>query len=163
MNNFKIGRIRKNHQNLLELCFHHRELLTYRTLPDLFSHSMRIKELLQQQIEQKMTMSFSIENDDEIAGVALFHNLDFEERQGQLSVLLLAKFESNKLENLLGWMIEHSFNTLNMHRIYGLVRVDKIEFVPIIEKCGFSREAHLSHAAFFNGEYGDMYQYSIVK
>ncbi len=162
MRNFKIGRLRKKHQNLLEKCIHHRELLTYKTLPELFMNSIRIREFLQQQKEQKKTMSFSIENEKELAGVALFHNLDFEERQGQLSILMMREIEAKAIEELFVWIIEYGFSEINLHRIYGYVRVDKTAFVPIIENCGLMREAQIRHAIFSNGEYGDLYLYSIL-
>lgn len=163
MKNLRIARLRKQHHHLIERCIHHRELLTYDFLPELFAHSARINEFLKQQQAHHQTICFTVLTDEQIAGVALFSDINFEERYGQFSSLLLTKdIDLKDAGELLIWMIDYGFNELNLHRIYGYLRTDNTAFVSLVENCGMLREAQLRKSAFYNGAYRNLYLYSVL-
>ena len=59
-------------------------------------------------------------------------------------------------------MIDHAFLNYGLHRIELDVLADNKRAQHVYEKCGFIKEGIKKQAAFKNGEYRDMYIYSLI-
>jgi UDP-4-amino-4,6-dideoxy-N-acetyl-beta-L-altrosamine N-acetyltransferase len=60
-------------------------------------------------------------------------------------------------------MLDHAFNNLNLHRIELECLATNPISAKLYEKCGFKKEGTRRKAVFKQGEYTDMYIYSILK
>lgn len=59
-------------------------------------------------------------------------------------------------------MVEHGFNKLNLHRIWGGCAAENIGMNRIFEKLDFKKEGEFRDAVFLNGNYQNIVQYGVL-
>jgi RimJ/RimL family protein N-acetyltransferase len=59
-------------------------------------------------------------------------------------------------------LLEFGFKILKMHRIFGSADIRNKASRRVMEKCGFTRKAHLRHNVFQKGEWRDSFIYAIL-
>ncbi|WP_375750502.1 GNAT family N-acetyltransferase [Vibrio sp. HN007] len=60
-------------------------------------------------------------------------------------------------------VLDYLFNTLNKHRVIATTDARNAASYQLLEKLRFRREAHFVQNIFFKGEWGDEYQYALLK
>lgn len=60
-------------------------------------------------------------------------------------------------------MLKHAFFNMNMHRVELTVLETNDRAVHLYEKCGFTKEGTKRRSTYKNGEYVNMYLYSILR
>lgn len=61
------------------------------------------------------------------------------------------------------YFINYCFTQLNLHRIVGITDRENIKSITLLERLKFRREAHFVQNIWFKGQWGDEYQYAILK
>jgi len=100
---------------------------------------------------------------EEIIGLVSLTQIDFIHRNAKLHIMI-DKHHQNKGAGSFGVksMIDHAFLNYGLHRIELDVLADNKRAQHVYEKCGFIKEGIKKQAAFKNGEYRDMYIYSLI-
>ncbi|MBN1538240.1 MAG: GNAT family N-acetyltransferase [Anaerolineales bacterium] len=94
-----------------------------------------------------------------------FFTLDHRNRSGELGILIGRKDYWNQGygSEAVQLLLEHGFNTLNLHRVYLRVFEDNKRAIRAYEKCGFIHEGHLRSAEYKDGKYVDVLFMSVLK
>jgi diamine N-acetyltransferase len=99
-----------------------------------------------------------------IGNVGLF-NLDATARGAELGIFIgeRARWDKGYGTEILGLMLRHSFETLNLNRVYLRVFANNARARRSYEKAGFVLEGTLRQAAFRSGQYIDMLIMSVLR
>lgn len=103
-------------------------------------------------------------NDAHIGNISL-QSVNWVDRNAEIAFLLGEKsfwgkglmLEAGKL------MINHGFNSLNLHRIYCGTSSENIGMQKLAEKLGMTKEGVRKEALFNNGAYHDVIEFGILK
>lgn len=60
-------------------------------------------------------------------------------------------------------LLDYLFNACNKHRVIAITDTRNTPSCKLLEKLGFRREAHFVKNIFFKGEWGDEFQYAILR
>ena len=102
------------------------------------------------------------QQDAVLMGDVAVHFFD-EGRQAELGVTFdIAYQRLGYAAEAMSCVIEHLFLDLNKHRIIATVDVLNKPVQHLLEKLGFSREAHYKENIFFKGSWSDEYSYALL-
>lgn len=60
-------------------------------------------------------------------------------------------------------LLDYLFSACNKHRVIAVTDARNAASVKLLERLGFRREAHFVQNIYFKGEWGDEYQYALLK
>jgi len=92
-------------------------------------------------------------------------DINWQERGAELGIMIGAKDEWNKGygTEAMRLLCKHSFETLNLYRLYLHVYEDNPRAIRSYEKVGFVHEGRLRAARYENGRYTDVLSMSILR
>ncbi|SKB33278.1 GNAT family N-acetyltransferase [Malaciobacter marinus] len=104
------------------------------------------------------------ENNQHIGNVSI-QNINFIDSNAEFAIIMGEKnyhgkgfaYEASKL------IIEHAFNSLNLHRVYCGTSKENISMQKLAKKLHMKEEGILKQAIFKNGKYLDIILYAIIK
>jgi RimJ/RimL family protein N-acetyltransferase len=98
-------------------------------------------------------------------GYIQLHTIRWKDRNGELGIVIGEKEFWNKLYGVDTYtaFLDYAFNTLNMHKIYGVVAEYNERHIRLIEKAEGKKEGTLKEHLFRDGKYYDMYIYGFLK
>ena len=113
--------------------------------------------------EQDPLQVFAITLDDQaIGGIGIFQQQDIQCRNAEMGYWLAETFWGKGIITIaIKKMIEYSFSTFDINRIYARPFGSNIASQKALEKAGFVKEAFFEKTLFKFGEYEDEYVYSI--
>ncbi len=93
-----------------------------------------------------------------IVGIVSLNNIDYINRKAGISMIIgEAKYRKVKyMVEAFGLLIDHAFNSLNMHRIYGGTMINEVAKL-LCRTFNFKREGILRQDVFKNEKYNDVY------
>lgn len=100
-----------------------------------------------------------------LIGTCGFHDIDWISRKAELGIMIGDKRQWNKGlgTEAMELLLQHGFETLNLHRIYLKVFADNKGAIRSYEKAGFVHEARLREAHFGEGHYKDDLIMSVLR
>ncbi|MGH2581775.1 MAG: GNAT family N-acetyltransferase [Anaerolineales bacterium] len=92
-------------------------------------------------------------------------DINWQERSAELGIMIGAKDEWNKGygTEAMRLLCKHSFETLNLYRLYLHVYDDNPRAIRSYEKVGFIHEGRLRAARYENGRYTDVLSMSVLR
>lgn len=93
-----------------------------------------------------------------------FHNIDWRNRSAEVGIMIGEKalWDKGYGTETMRLMIDHGFNTLNLHRIWLRVFEKNQRGIRTYQKAGFQYEGKYRQAEFRHGEYQDVHLMSIL-
>ncbi|MGD8325720.1 MAG: GNAT family protein [Sphingomonadales bacterium] len=108
------------------------------------------------------TLYLTIKNGDEAVGFALLSNVNTDDRNVELSRIIIGPRGSGTGQAALREILDYCFKKLNAHK----VSLDTFSYnhraQHIYEKFGFKKEGILRDELFFNGEFHDLFLYGLL-
>lgn len=109
-------------------------------------------------------MRYIVEMDKKAVGMASLTKLDFKNSVCELNI----KLDSDAKGKGIGYrtinlLLNYCFNELNIHCATAEILDYNIPSQKLFTKCGFKKEGVLRNRVFKNGEYHDLFAYSILK
>lgn len=98
-------------------------------------------------------------------GNCQFINIDWRNRSAELGIMIGEKscWDNGYGTEVLSLMLQHGFNTLNLHRIWLQVYSKNIRGIHAYEKAGFIHEGQFRQAHYQHGRYFDVHLMSVLK
>lgn len=120
------------------------------------------KQTHEKRMNDPQTRYLTIRNKEEAVGFALLSNIDSEDRNVDLTRIIIGPRGSGTGQAALREILDYCFKTLGAHR----VSLDTFSYnhraQHIYEKFGFKKEGVLREALFFNGEFHDLFLYGLL-
>jgi diamine N-acetyltransferase len=116
------------------------------------------EDMLKLPIEQQgFAMEAKIDDKWTLIGTIGFHEIDWISRKAEIGIMIGEKSLWNKGygTEAMSLMLQHGFETLNLHRIYLKVFSNNPRAIRSYEKAGFTLEGKLREAHFVDGGYID--------
>jgi len=98
-------------------------------------------------------------------GTCQFTNIDWRNRFGEVGIMIGEKsfWDHGYGTEALGLLLEHGFNTLNLHRVWLQVYAKNQRGIRAYEKAGFTNEGKYRQAHYQHGRYYDVHLMSVLK
>jgi RimJ/RimL family protein N-acetyltransferase len=98
-------------------------------------------------------------------GTCGFHQIEWKNRSGELGIFIGEKRCWNKGygTEVMKLLLQHGFNTLNLHRIFLRVFSNNPRAVRSYEKAGFVHEGCMRQAEYRDGQYVDVLLMSVLR
>lgn len=105
-----------------------------------------------------------IDENETVMGFVYLTNIDWNNRTCVFGIMVLPEFQGKGVGKFaIKEMINHAFINMNLHRIELRVLATNDRAIKLYEKNGFVREGCLRKSNYKNGEYVDMFVYSLLK
>jgi RimJ/RimL family protein N-acetyltransferase len=98
-------------------------------------------------------------------GTCQFTSIDWRNRSGEVGIMIGEKsfWDHGYGTEAMGVLLEHGFNTLNLHRVWLQVYAKNQRGIRAYEKAGFSYEGKYRQAHYQHGQYYDVHLMSVLK
>ena len=98
-------------------------------------------------------------------GNCQFHDIDWRNRSAEVGIMIGEKsfWDQGYGTEVMRLMVDHGFNTLNLHRIWLQVFAKNKRGIRAYEKAGFIHEGIFRQAEYQHGQYQDIHLMSILK
>jgi RimJ/RimL family protein N-acetyltransferase len=105
-----------------------------------------------------LIMAIVLKKDDRHIGNAGLHRINLVDRNAEFGIVIGEKdfWQKGYGTEATRLLVEHGFNTLNLHRIYLRVHDDNPRGMAAYEKVGFCREGVWRQALYRHGSYHDV-------
>lgn len=111
-----------------------------------------------------LVLAICTKDEDTHIGNISIQNINYIDSSGEFAIVMGEKgfhgkglaFEAASL------IINHAFNTLNLHRVYCGTSNENIPMQKLADKLGMKQEGHLKEAMFKNGKYVDIFLYGLI-
>ncbi len=123
-------------------------------------------EVLKHFYDKKWAIAWAatLKGSDELIGICSFNSIDIVNHRAEIDGELLYEYwrKGFGIEGFLA-LIHFGFEMMNLHSITSKVFTENKTVVSLLEKFGFEKEGRLRDRIFVDGEYKDMYLYSVLK
>ncbi len=107
--------------------------------------------------EQPSQLLFSFLQDDICIGYGGLVHINWVDKNAEISFIMATELEQNHFaenwKTYLRLIEEVAFNELKLHKIYTYAFDLRPHLYPVLEGCGYHREAELADHCLFDGEY----------
>ncbi|WP_338769160.1 GNAT family protein [Bernardetia sp. ABR2-2B] len=138
----------------------------YRQNVNSLEDASRYIEMLQNFYKKKWAIPWAAtkKGTDELVGICSFNPIDIKNHRAEIDGELLPELWRTRLgvEGFLA-LLRFGFETMKLHSVSAKVYPENKSTVSLLEKFGFQREGHFKDRMFINGQYRDMYIYSLIK
>lgn len=113
---------------------------------------------------QWIQLSIVLGATDEHIGDLAFQSDEYDPRIVQMGVTLSSQHQHNGYAlEAVNCLLHYLFNKLNKHRVYCIIDERNTASVSLFRKLGFRQEGHFIENVFFKGEWGNEYQFAMLK
>ena len=100
-----------------------------------------------------------------LVGNSSFHNISMNNRSAEVGIFIGDKKEWNKGygTETMQMLLEHGFETLNLHRIFLRVYSNNLQAIKAYEKAGFIQEGRMREDHYRQGKYYDTLIMSVLR
>ncbi|BDU25911.1 GNAT family N-acetyltransferase [Flavobacterium sp. GSB-24] len=129
---------------------------------DAMEHIKMIKE----KIENNTGINWAIrlKDNSKLLGIIGFYRLQPENYRAEIGYIILPEFQGKGLvPEAVTRLIKFGFEDLRLHSIEAVIDPENYASEKVLQKCGFTKEAHLREAEFYEGKFLDKVIYSLLE
>ncbi|TDX10748.1 GNAT family N-acetyltransferase [Flavobacterium sp. S87F.05.LMB.W.Kidney.N] len=129
---------------------------------DALEHIKMIKE----KIENNTGINWAIrlKDNSKLLGIIGFYRLQPENYRAEIGYIILPEFQGKGLvPEAVTRLIKFGFEDLRLHSIEAVIDPENYASEKVLQKCGFTKEAHLREAEFYEGKFLDKVIYSLLE
>ena len=122
------------------------------------------KEIFLKQESDHSSINLAIcSKDGEVIGTVSLNGIDLLHKKAEIACMLAVKASPTSALEAIGLLVEHGFNRLNLHRIYGGAHEGLSEWVAMLNCLGFKVEGRLREDFLRLGEFKDTIRFSLLR
>jgi ribosomal-protein-alanine N-acetyltransferase len=129
---------------------------------DALEHIKMIKE----KIENNTGINWAIrlKDNSKLLGIIGFYRLQPENYRAEIGYIILPEFQGKGLvPEAVTRLIKFGFEDLRLHSIEAVIDPENYASEKVLQKCGFTKEAHLRESEFYEGKFLDKVIYSLLE
>ncbi|KRD58093.1 alanine acetyltransferase [Flavobacterium sp. Root935] len=129
---------------------------------DALEHIKMIKE----KIENNTGINWAIrlKDNSKLLGIIGFYRLQPENYRAEIGYIILPEFQGKGLvPEAVTRLTKFGFEDLRLHSIEAVIDPENYASEKVLQKCGFTKEAHLRESEFYEGKFLDKVIYSLLE
>lgn len=105
-----------------------------------------------------------MKDNSKLLGIIGFYRLQPENYRAEIGYMILPEFHGKGLvPEAVTRLIKFGFEDLRLHSIEAVIDPENYASEKVLQKCGFTKEAHLKEAEFYEGKFLDKVIYSLLE
>jgi ribosomal-protein-alanine N-acetyltransferase len=106
----------------------------------------------------------TIKNDPKLLGIIGYYRLQPENYRAEIGYMLLPDFHGKGIiPEAVNQLVKYGFEDLKLHSIEAVIDPENIGSEKVLQKCGFTKEAHLKESELWEGKFLDKVIYSLLE
>jgi len=144
------------------------ETMKYIPRPLVKSHEDALEhiKMIKEKIENNTGINWAIrlKDNSKLLGIIGFYRLQPENYRAEIGYMILPEFHGKGLvPEAVTRLIKFGFEDLRLHSIEAVIDPENYASEKVLQKCGFTKEAHLKEAEFYEGKFLDKVIYSLLE
>ena len=129
---------------------------------DALEHIQMIRTTIQK--NEGINWAVCLKEKKSMIGVAGFYRLSLQNYRGELGYMLLPEYHNQGfVTETIRTLLEYAFHTLQFHSIEAIIDPENIASERVLQKNGFTKEAHIKENEYWDGRFLDTVIYSLLK
>ncbi|WET03251.1 GNAT family N-acetyltransferase [Flavobacterium sp. YJ01] len=105
-----------------------------------------------------------LKNDSKLIGFIGFYRLQPENYRAEIGYMILPEFHGKGfVPEAVQRLIKYAFEDLKLHSIEAVIAPENYASEKVLQKCGFTKEAHFKESEFYDGKFLDKVIYSLLE
>ncbi|WJS93044.1 GNAT family N-acetyltransferase [Flavobacterium johnsoniae] len=117
-------------------------------------------------IENNIGINWAIRIKDEpkLLGIIGFYRMQPENYRAEIGYMILPEFHGKGyVPEAVKRLTKYGFEDLKLHSIEAVIAPENYASEKVLQKCGFTKEAHFKESEFYNGKFLDKVIYSLLE
>ncbi|MDQ1165279.1 GNAT family N-acetyltransferase [Flavobacterium sp. SORGH_AS_0622] len=131
-----------------------------------YEDAMEHIKMIKEKIENNTGINWAIrlKDNSKLLGIIGFYRLQPENYRAEIGYIILPEFQGKGLvPEAVTRLIKFGFEDLRLHSIEAVIDPENYASEKVLQKCGFTKEAHLREAEFYEGKFLDKVIYSLLE
>lgn len=112
---------------------------------------------------ERINWAITERGNDKLLGIIGYVNFRPESHRAEVGYVLHHEYLRKGIaQEALRAVLVYGFDTIQLHSIEAIINTQNEASIKLVEKLGFTREAHFKDYIFHNGRYWDEYVYSLI-
>lgn len=123
-------------------------------------------QMISQKISDNTGINWAItlKGNPKLIGIIGHYRIQPENYRAEIGYMLLPEFQNQGITSeAINLILDYGFNQLNFHSVEAVIDPENFVSSKVLEKNGFSKEAHFIENEFWNGKFWDSVVYSLLK
>jgi len=123
-------------------------------------------KLILDNIENNLGINWAIRIKDEpkLLGIIGFYRLQPENYRAEIGYMILPEFHGKGyVPEAVKRLTKYGFEDLKLHSIEAVIAPENYASEKVLQKCGFTKEAHFKESEFYDGKFLDKVIYSLLE
>jgi ribosomal-protein-alanine N-acetyltransferase len=130
-----------------------------KTIEDALEHITMIDDKIDN--NEGINWAITLKNDSNLIGLLGFYRIKPEHYRAEIGYMLLPNFSGKGIiSEAINEVMNYGFKTMQLHSVEGVIDPNNRASAKVLEKNGFTKEAHLRENEYFEGRFWDSVIYS---
>lgn len=129
---------------------------------DALAHIATIEERIQTNLA--INWAITLKRGPKLLGIIGFYRLQPENYRAEIGYMILPEFHGKGIvPEAVKKLIAYGFEDLKLHSIEAVIDPENYASEKVLQKCGFTKEAHFKESEFYEGKFLDKVIYSLLE
>lgn len=129
---------------------------------DALAHIATIEERIQTNLA--INWAITLKGSPKLLGIIGFYRLQPENYRAEIGYMILPEFHGKGIvPEAVKKLIAYGFEDLKLHSIEAVIDPENYASEKVLQKCGFTKEAHFKESEFYEGKFLDKVIYSLLE
>jgi len=118
--------------------------------------------MINDQIDANLGINWSVtvKGSDKMVGIMGFYRTQFEHYRSEIGYMIHPDFHGQGIvTEAIKLLIDYAFSAMGLHSIVAVIDPDNLASEKVLQKNGFTKEAHFRENEFYNGKFIDSVHY----
>lgn len=129
---------------------------------DALAHIAMIEEKIE--TNTGINWGITLKDNPKLLGIIGYYRMQPENYRAEIGYMLLPEFHGKGIiPEAVNILIKYGFENLKLHSIEAVIDPENYASEKVLQKCGFTKEAHLKESEFYEGKFLDKVIYSLLE
>lgn len=128
---------------------------------DALDHIEMIEEKIN--VNAGINWAITLKGNPKLLGIIGFYRMQPENYRAEIGYMLLPDFHGKGIvPESVETLIKYGFESMKLHSIEAIIAPENYASEKVLQKCGFTKEAHFKESEFWEGKFLDKVVYSLL-
>lgn len=113
--------------------------------------------------DEGMNWVIALKGSDKLIGMVGYVHFTKPHYRGEVGYILHSDYHNKGImREAMAAVLDYGFNVMKLHSIEAIINPANTASMNVVEKCGFTKDAHFKDYLFHNGRFADALVYSLI-